>query len=256
MIEGVPPRFQHAPVIAATVAFTVLAWIGLFYISRQMLAGREPLMAAMDMATNAPWTRGDLVLTFVMWTSMMVGMMTPSVTPVLLLAANAPRSDRRVLPPVAWFGAGYLLVWTGFSAIATLAQWALHDAALLSPAMAASNPRVAGAILVLAGLYQLTPLKHACLAHCRSPIDFLMSHWRTGAAGPLRMGVDHGVYCVGCCWALMAVLFAVGVMNLAWVAGLALLVLIEKTTPSAVLVPRVAGAALVVLGAIKLVSNV
>src|SRR5262249_36655812 len=118
-----------------------------------------------------------------------------------------------------------------------------------------SSPRVAGAILVGAGLYQLTPLKHQCLTHCRSPIDFLMAHWRGGATGPLRMGLHHGWYCLGCCWALMAVLFAVGVMNLAWVAAIAFLVLAEKMAPAAVHVSRIAATELVVFGFIKLVSN-
>jgi predicted metal-binding membrane protein len=218
-------------------------------------AADETMMAAMGMAMSVPWTRTDLLLTFVMWCVMMVGMMAPSVTPVLLLASNAPRDRHRVFPPVVSFGAGYLLVWIGFSAIASLAQWALHDAALLSPAMATSSPRIGGAILAAAGLYQLTPFKQACLTHCRSPIDFLMSHWRGGAAGGIRMGVHHGLYCLGCCWALMAVLFAVGIMNLAWVAGLALLVLAEKIAPAAVLTSRIAGAALMLAGAIKLIMN-
>jgi predicted metal-binding membrane protein len=219
------------------------------------MAADETMMAAMGMAMTAPWTPTDFLLTFVMWTVMMVGMMAPSVTPVLLLAANAPRSERRVIPPVFLFAAGYLLVWVGFSGIATVAQGLLHAGALLSPAMAASSPRIAGAILIGAGLYQLTPLKNMCLTHCRNPIDFLMSHWRGGRAGSIRMGVHHGLYCLGCCWALMAVLFAVGVMNLLWVAGLSLLVLVEKMMPATVLVSRVAGAALLIAGAIKMVSN-
>jgi predicted metal-binding membrane protein len=241
----------------AIAAVTLLAWVYLFHLSRQMSAAAadETMMAAMGMAVTAQWTRTDVLLTFVMWTVMMVGMMAPSVTPVLLLAANAPRSERHVIPPVLLFGAGYLLVWVGFSAIATVTQWLLHAGALLSPAMAASSPRIAGAILIGAGLYQLTPLKNMCLTHCRSPIDFLMSHWRGGRAGPIRMGVHHGLYCLGCCWALMAVLFAVGVMNLLWVAGLTLLVLVEKMMPATVLVSRMAGAALLIAGAIKMVSN-
>jgi len=241
----------------AIAAVTLLAWVYLFHLSRQMSAAAadETMMAAMGMAVTAQWTRTDVFLTFVMWTVMMVGMMAPSVTPVLLLAANAPRSERHVIPPVLLFGAGYLLVWVGFSAIATVTQWLLHAGALLSPAMAASSPRIAGAILIGAGLYQLTPLKNMCLTHCRSPIDFLMSHWRGGRAGPIRMGVHHGLYCLGCCWALMAVLFAVGVMNLLWVAGLTLLVLVEKMMPATVLVSRMAGAALLIAGAIKMVSN-
>jgi predicted metal-binding membrane protein len=233
----------------AIAAVTLLAWVYLFHLSRQMSAAAadETMMAAMGMAVTAQWTRSDVFLTFVMWTVMMVGMMAPSVTPVLLLAANAPRSERHVIPPV--------LLWVGFSAIATVTQWLLHAGALLSPAMAASSPRIAGAILIGAGLYQLTPLKNMCLTHCRSPIDFLMSHWRGGRAGPIRMGVHHGLYCLGCCWALMAVLFAVGVMNLLWVAGLALLVLVEKMMPATVLVSRMAGVALLIAGAIKMVSN-
>jgi len=242
----------------ALAAVTLLAWVYLFHLSRQMSAAAadETMMAAMGMAVTAEWTRSDVFLTFVMWTVMMVGMMAPSVTPVLLLAANAPRSERHVIPPVLLFGAGYLLVWVGFSAIATITQWLLHAGALLSPAMAASSPRIAGAILIGAGLYQLTPLKNMCLTHCRSPIDFLMSHWRGGRAGPIRMGVHHGLYCLGCCWALMAVLFAVGVMNLLWVAGLALFVLVEKMMPATVHVSRMAGAALLIAGAIKMVTNV
>jgi len=241
----------------AIAAVTLLAWVYLFHLSRQMSAAAadDARMAAMGMAVTAQWTRTDVFLTFVMWTVMMVGMMAPSVTPVLLLAANAPRSERHVIPLVLLFGAGYLLVWVGFSAIATVTQWLLHAGALLSPAMAASSPRIAGAILIGAGLYQLTPLKNMCLTHCRSPIDFLMSHWRGGRAGPIRMGVHHGLYCLGCCWALMAVLFAVGVMNLLWVAGLALFVLVEKMMPATVLVSRMAGAALLIAGAIKMVSN-
>ena len=241
----------------AIAAVTLLAWVYLFHLSRQMSAAAadDARMAAMGMAVTAQWTRTDVFLTFVMWTVMMVGMMAPSVTPVLLLAANAPRSERHVIPLVLLFGAGYLLVWVGFSAIATVTQWLLHAGALLSPAMAASSPRISGAILIGAGLYQLTPLKNMCLTHCRSPIDFLMSHWRGGRAGPIRMGVHHGLYCLGCCWALMAVLFAVGVMNLLWVAGLALFVLVEKMMPATVLVSRMAGAALLIAGAIKMVSN-
>ena len=170
----------------AIVAVTLLAWAFLFHLSRQMSAAAadETMMAAMGMAMNAPWTRTDFLLTFVMWTVMMVGMMAPSVDadPVARRECSAVRK-RRGIPPAFLFGAGYLLVWVGFSAIATVAQWLLHDGALLSPAMAASSPRVAGAILIGAGLYQLTPLKNMCLTHCRSPIDFLMSHWRGGRGG-------------------------------------------------------------------------
>jgi predicted metal-binding membrane protein len=141
-----------------------------------------------------------------------------------------------------------LLVWAGFSAVAAVAQWALHETAMLSAAMSASSPYVAGAILVAAGVYQLTPWKGACLQHCRSPLGFLMSNWRDGNLGALRMGFAHGAYCLGCCWALMCVLFVVGVMNLLWVAALTVFVLFEKVGPAGVIVSRTAGVAMIVLG--------
>jgi predicted metal-binding membrane protein len=138
--------------------------------------------------------------------------------------------------------------------VAALAQWGLRKAALLSPMMTMTG-ELGGAVLVGAGLYQLTPAKGACLTHCRSPIDFLMSHWRGGAFGAVRMGAHHGLYCLGCCWALMAVLFAVGVMHLAWVAALAVFVLIEKTGPAAALVSRAAGIALTAFGLVLIFSR-
>ena len=146
------------------------------------------------------------------------------------------------------FGLGYVTVWVGFSACAALAQWGLHQRALLSPAMAASSPYLAGAILIAAGAYQLTPWKGACLTHCRSPLGFLMTNWRDGRLGALQMGVRHGAYCLGCCWALMCVLFVVGVMSLLWVAALTGFVLLEKIGPAGAAIARVAGAAMMIAG--------
>jgi len=211
-----------------------------------------------------------------MWVVMMVGMMAGAAAPVLLLfaGAQAGRGSQessgvgygirpltpegvgyRIRPrtPMALplFGLGYLTVWVGFSACAALAQEALHRAAMLSPAMAASSPRLSGAILIAAGAYQLTPFKGACLTRCRSPLGFLMTSWRDGAFGAFRMGLAHGTYCLGCCWALMGVLFAVGVMNLLWVAALTVLVLIEKVGPWGHTVARVAGAAIIVFGIVQ-----
>ncbi len=206
-----------------------------------------------DMGMHMPWTLTDLWVNFVMWTVMMIGMMAGSAVPVLLLfaGATAARGASRIAWPVLMlFGAGYLAVWTGFSALAVLAQWRLHEATLLSPAMAAASPRLAGAILIAAGAYQVTPAKGACLAHCRTPIGFLMGHWRDGLTGALQMGARHGLYCLGCCWALMCVLFAVGVMNLLWVAALAVFVLIEKTGPAGLMAGRIGGIALLVFGAL------
>jgi predicted metal-binding membrane protein len=198
-----------------------------------------------------PWTAVDVAFTFLMWSVMMVGMMAGPAAPMLSLfaAMHAQRGKAGVPSAVIHFGAGYLAMWTGFSALATLAQWALHRAALLSVDMATSNARVGGAILIAAGLYQLSPLKRSCLAQCRSPLGFLMTHWRDGKRGAFRMGIEHGIYCLGCCWALMCVLFVVGVMNLLWVAALTLFVLLEKIWPRGAALAKIAGVALIVAGA-------
>ena len=207
-------------------------------------------MANMGMVTAVSWGATEIFFAFVMWTVMMVGMMTAPAAPVLLLFArtHSARAEGGVSLPVLLFGLGYITVWVGFSVCAALTQWALHEAALLSPAMSASSPYLAGAILIAAGLYQMTPLKGACLTQCQSPLGFLMGNWRGGNGGAFMMGLHHGVYCLGCCWALMLVLFAVGVMNLAWVEVLAALILVEKIGPSGALVSRIGGAIMIALG--------
>ena len=209
------------------------------------------MMAEMGMVMDMPWTTADVLLAFAMWAVMMVGMMTPSAAPVVLLFAAMRRgSGAQRMPGIVFaFVAGYLLVWVCFSAVAALSQLALHQAALLSPMMTTSSAWLGAAILIAAGVYQLTPFKSTCLTHCRSPLGFLMSHWRDGTGGALRMGIAHGTYCLGCCWALMCVLFVVGVMNLLWVVAIAIFVLIEKVGPWGTLVARVAGVAMIVRGA-------
>jgi len=214
--------------------------------------------AAMGMSMiDVPWRMTDVMLTFAMWAVMMIGMMAGSAAPVLLLFA-ASRAKRPnpggVKSSVLMFGLGYLAVWTGFSAVAAGAQWALHKGAMLSPAMAASSPYLAGAILIVAGAYQLTPFKGACLTHCRSPLGFLMSHWRDGQLGAFQMGLRHGTYCLGCCWALMCVLFVAGVMNLVWVAMLTGLVLIEKVGRTGTMVARLAGAVMIIVGIVRIAA--
>lgn len=233
---------------------TAIAWIYLFRLDRAMAASmaHDKMMADMGMSMDMPWTAADVLFTFAMWAVMMVGMMMPSASPVLLLFAGMQRGRgaQRIPGAVFLFGAGYVLVWTAFSALAALAQWAFHQAALLSPSMTLSSARVGGAILIAAGVYQLTPLKGACLTHCRTPLGFLMGHWRDGGLGALRMGIGHGAYCLGCCWALMCVLFVVGVMNLVWVAALAIFVLVEKVGPAGAIVARAAGALMIAAGVV------
>ena len=211
-------------------------------------------MPMADMALDVQWSTRDFLFTFAMWCVMMVGMMSASALPVLLLFAGMhPRNgSNTVHRNVLLFGSGYILIWVGFSALAAFAQWALHHANLLSPAMATVSPRLAGAILIAAGAYQLTPAKRACLTQCQSPLGFLMSRWRGGAWGALQMGSRHGMFCLGCCWVVMCLLFVVGVMNLVWVAVLSAFILIEKVTPMGVAIGRIAGVVMMVAGALFL----
>jgi predicted metal-binding membrane protein len=250
-----PSRRDRALIASCIVLITGLAWAYLVHLNRHLSSINDgTLMASMGMVMNQPWGASDLLLTFVMWSVMMVAMMAMSALPVLLLFAGmrAQRVHPGVAPAVSSFGLGYLVVWLAFSACATAAQWALHERALLSPTMATSCTLVAGITLIMAGAYQLTPLKTGCLARCQSPLGFLMSNWRDGSSGAFLMGFRHGIFCLGCCWALMTLLFVVGVMNLAWVGFLTLFILTEKIFPTGDRVSRVGGAILIGLGAVLL----
>jgi len=182
-----------------------------------------------------------------------VAMMLPSAAPVTLLIASIAlsRGNRR-LGSTPMFVAGYLAVWFAFAAAATLLQWRLELAGMLSETMALASRVAAGVLLIAAGVYQWTPLKQACLRHCRSPFDFLLFHWRDGAAGAFVSGVRHGAFCFGCCWMMMALLFVGGIMNLAWIGGIALLVLVEKVLPWGGLTGRASGAVMIAWGAFTL----
>ena len=223
-----------------------------------------PGMLGMDMGAKAAWWMAwgfaTWALMIAMWWIMMIAMMTPSAAPTILLYARVHRhalaqgqvQDNRA--PTGAFAVGYLLVWLGFAAAAATLQWVLEGAGLLSATGMGSWSRwLSGAILISAGLYQLSPLKNICLAHCRTPTSFLSRHWRPRARGALRLGAMHGAYCVGCCWMLMALLFVGGVMNLAWIAALASLVLIEKALALGHWVGRGVGVALVAWGVTTLV---
>ena len=239
---------QRVVIAAALAGLTALCWLYLFVAAADMRAMGD---MAMPMPME-PKGAVDLVLLLLMWWVMMAGMMLPGAAPMILVFATINRRRRaqaRPYAPTALFAAGYLLAWGGFSVAATLAQWGLERAALLSPMdMTATSARLGGLLFLAAGLYQLTPLKQACLLVCRSPFDFVVNHWRDGAAGALRMGLSHGLYCLGCCWILMALLFAGGVMNLLWVAVLAAVVLIEKLFPLGVWMARIGGVLLAAYG--------
>ncbi|MEO6779649.1 MAG: DUF2182 domain-containing protein [Bradyrhizobium sp.] len=217
-------------------------------------AGIDMSMVGMPMEPM-PWSTFYAVLMFTMWLVMMIAMMVPSATPMVLLFTAIKRKQAASVSPSveAWiFLGGYLLIWAGFSLVAALAQWGLERAGLLSVAITSTNAIFGGAILLAAGLYQFTPVKNACLRYCQSPVLFLSRHWRPGAMGALRMGLRHGGYCLGCCWFLMALLFVGGVMNLVWIAAIALYVACEKLLPLGHWLSRAVGAGLVVSGAIIL----
>ena len=197
------------------------------------------------------WNGAHLALLFAMWAAMMIGMMLPSAAPTLLIYGMvARRGDGADDAPlrVHIFAGGYLVVWTAFSAVAALAQRAFTATGVLTPMMEARAPIASGALLVVAGAYQLTPLKRACLSACQSPAAFLVKHWHGGRAGAFRIGLLHGWYCLGCCWALMLLLFAGGVMNLTIIVGLTVFLLIEKLMPPALQGGRFSGVVLVVAG--------
>jgi predicted metal-binding membrane protein len=204
----------------------------------------------MEMTMNMSWSTRDVFFVFVMWGVMMVAMMVPSVTPMFRLFAkgNTARAERGTTLTTTMFGLGYVTVWLGFSFLAALLQSALHEAALLSSGMSIPNPYLAGAILIGAGAFQFTSLKRTCLTQCRSPLGFLIQYWRNGTSGAFLMGLRHGTFCLGCCWAVMLVLFVVGIMNLAWVAALAVFILIEKLGPYGGRVSQIAGTIMIAFG--------
>lgn len=247
-IEAVLRR-DRLVVIAGLAAIAALAWAYTVNLAWGMGTMDASGGMAMSIANTRAWSIGDFSAQFAMWIIMMTAMMVPSAAPMVLLFSTVNRRRReqdRPYVPTFVFLLGYLVLWTAFAIAATLAQWGLHQAALLSSIMGESSSAILGGCLLLAaGVFQWTPLKYACLSHCRSPLGFLMTEWRDGSRGALTMGLKHGSYCVGCCWVLMGLLFVTGVMNLAWVAIIAGFVLLEKLAPKGQWVGWAAGLALV-----------
>ena len=244
-------RRDRLVVLTAVAALAVLCWIYLAWLAA------EPAMDARMMSPDlARWSAADALMTLLMWSVMMVGMMAPSVAPMILIYARVGRqaaSRGTAFAPAGWFALGYFLAWLGFAVLATALQWGLEGALLLSPMVARATPSLGGMLLIAAGLYQWTPLKNACLAQCQSPLVFIQRHggFRGDRAGSVALGLRHGAYCIGCCWALMLLLFVGGVMNLFWIAAIGALVLAEKLIAGR-LVRHVTAIALIVAGAVVL----
>lgn len=215
-------------------------------------------MSGMMSPAYVPWSANYFAFMLAMWIVMMIGMMTPSVAPVVLLYGEFARraaGQAQEFPAAGWFAAGYLLAWSGFALAATLLQWWLESLGIIRPMMAGTGNRLAGAALIVAGVYQWLPLKQSCLVQCRSPLSFIQRHggFQQSIARTLRLGLVHGAWCIGCCWALMLLLFAFGVMELRWIAGLMIFVLIEKLLPlppaGVTMFSRLAGTAAIIAGA-------
>ncbi len=263
-IEAVVRR-DRLVVVFGLITVIVLAWVFLlagagmgmsaFEMTRMSQLGMANEMGGMAVMTPAIWTLGYATLMFFMWWVMMAAMMLPSAAPMILLFATINGKQRETGHPyvaTSIFTVGYLAVWAIFSLFAMLLQWEFERNSILSPMLVSSNEILGGVLLLAAGAYQLTPIKHACLRHCRSPLAFLSTHWRQGTLGALRMGLVHGAFCVGCCWFLMGLLFFGGVMNLYWIMGLALFVLFEKTVPAGHWAGYVVGVVLLTWGAVIL----
>jgi predicted metal-binding membrane protein len=261
-------RRDRAVVLAALVAVTALAWADLVWLADDMSMGGMdmdgfrmiPAGQGLMMPANAPWQPVEFVYVLAMWIMMMIGMMTPSVAPMILIYARVGRQavvSGQPFAPSAWFASGYFLAWIVFSIAATSLQWALERATLLTPMMQSASSVLGAIVLIAAGLYQWTPLKEACLSYCQTPLSFIMHHggFRADPAGAVVLGFRHGLYCIGCCWSLMLLLFVGGIMNLFWIAALAALVLVEKTVPVGNFIPRLAGLGFIAAGCLLLFGH-
>lgn len=245
-------RWLMGGALAVTIA---LCWAWIVPMARDMYGAMTGPSAWM---MTERWDFTHLALLFAMWVVMMAGMMLPSAAPTLLLYASVIRKSpagERAPAHVYAFAGGYLFVWTAFSLAATVLQRVLASLLLLTPMMAARSRALGGALLIVAGLYQLTPFKRTCLESCRSPAAFIAQHWKRGVTGGFRLGLAHGIYCLGCCWALMLLLFAGGVMNLWWIGALTAFVLLEKIAPFGAQGGRLSGLLIIVMGLWNLVRH-
>lgn len=263
--ESKLPTLQQWDRLALYLSIAIivaLAWWYLIDMAGDMSApdpANAKTVQAMEMSSNAnpqSWTLQTFWMMFVMWAVMMMGMMLPSAMRTILIYARVSQhSGSAVVPVTLCFVAGYLFVWTFFSLIATAAQWWLNQQALLSPMMVSTSAILAACLLIMTGLYQLTPLKENCLKHCQSPVSFICQHFKRGCWGGFSMGLQHGVYCLGCCALLMSLLFIAGVMNLLWILAIALYVLIEKLLPANVHLTSLSGTLMVLIGIFLILFN-
>jgi predicted metal-binding membrane protein len=259
LVVGSPVKPDAKTVGSWRDAIRAQAWSGLVVWTPALAGWLLLYWGAINMDSPAAqltmpmsdWSVSNWVAVFTMWAVMMAAMMLPTAMPMVSVFETLNRNRGEEARTVA-FVASYLALWTAFGAAATAAQWALQTNGFVSPMIVSMSPVLSGALLVIAGVFQFTPLKHACLRACRTPFGFLMTDWREGLRGATRMGIRHGVYCLGCCWALMALLFVGGAMNLLWIAALTLLVAIEKLAPKGDMTAKALGALMIGAGVARL----
>jgi predicted metal-binding membrane protein len=255
-------RRDRVIVAATLIALSALTWSYLIWLAADMeMGGMDmsefrmiPSGLGLMMPAEAPWTPIEFAYVFAMWAVMMIGMMTPSATPMILIYARVGRqaaSQQQPFAATSWFAGGYLLSWTGFAFAATVSQWGIERLGWLTTDMTLANDIVGGIVLIAVGLYQWTPLKDVCLRQCQAPLQFIQRHggFRSDVGGSLALGLRHGAYCIGCCWVLMALLFIGGVMNVLWIAVITIFVLLEKLVPAGRVISRVAGVGFLAAGA-------
>jgi predicted metal-binding membrane protein len=241
-------RWDQSLLVSSLAGLTLLAWAYLLYHDQNMLG--------MDAGTR-PWRPGDFFMMFLMWAIMMMAMMLPTALRAILIYARIAaqgRQDALPITPIYIFSGAYIAIWTLFSVAATLMQWGLQSAALLSPMMVSSSAGLGAALLITAGIYQFTPLKEACLKHCQSPIMYLAANYKRGNTHAFQLGLKHGSYCLGCCWVLMGLLFLGGVMNLLWILAITLFILAEKLLPPTLHGTQLSGVAMILAGIAFLVG--
>ena len=260
-------RHEQTIIIGGLALICILSWI---YVING--AGTGMSVWAMTTAQFPPptniyndpmvWGYSYWLIMLMMWWIMMIAMMIPSAVPMILLYARVYRHaqsnnqlDNSIIP-TSLFASGYLISWLAFSLFVIILHWGLEKSELVhSMMMWSTSIKLSAVFLIIAGIYQFSPLKHACLTHCRSPAEFLSKNWRNSRIGAMQMGIKHGLYCVGCCWVLMGLLFVGGIMNLLWIVGLAIFILLEKVTPFGNEIAKVSGAAMMLVG-ISLLFNV
>lgn len=251
LIRSLPLKDRFV-ILAILSLVTLLSWAYLVDMAIDM----DNMMAMGHMMQMPVWTTSYFIAMLLMWVIMMTGMMVPTAIPMALVYAAIARkaaSQGTPIAPTSAFVSGYVVMWGLFSVAATFAQWGLDEAALMSPMMVTNSPWLGAVLLIVAGLFQFTPWKDSCLQHCRAPAHFISQSWKPGVWGAFRMGVEHGAYCIGCCWILMGLLFFGGVMSLLWIAGITLFVLLEKVLPLGDFGGRIAGGGMALTGLVLLV---